>query len=62
MFTLSVSGLPEFRFGQGGRTNPTSNHLVPSHMLFGIVITPNTDDDIDPGVKVTEGVMKGLWI
>ena len=59
MFTLSVSGSPEFRFGQGGRTNPTPNDLGPSHMLLGIVITLNTDDDIDPGVKVTEGVMPG---
>ena len=60
MFTLSVSGLPEFRFGQGGRTNPTLNDLVPSHLLFEVAFTLNTDDVIDPGVKVTEGVMRGL--
>ena len=58
MFTLSVSGLPEFRFWPEGRSNPTSNDLIPSHLLFGIDVTLNTDDDIDPGVKVTEGVMR----
>ena len=28
-------------------------------MLFEVAITLKTDDDIDPGVKVTEGVMRG---
>ena len=59
MFTLSVSGLPYSIFGQGVKINPTSKDLVPSHMRFGIAVTLNTDDDNDPGVKVTEGVMRG---
>ena len=59
MFTLSVSGLPDVRFGQSGRSNPTSNDLIPSHLLFPTAVTLNTDDDIDPGVKVTDGVMRG---